>query len=426
MFIENLILALESLKANKLRALLTMLGIVMGIASVIITISIGDSLTISISRQLSTFGTTNIFVLLTEVGKGSLTSTSEVLGGGSGTVLSEDDLFTDEEIEKFGKLYSNSIESISFSLPVTSGTVRDGKNYANVSVLGVNTGYLDVNNVKMETGRFISQKDIDGYKNIAVVSDRLASSIFYTQDPLLKEIKVYNNSGIYTYTIVGVYKYSKAGILTSSGRTSVAEKDLQTQLFIPVSTAKQYTGTKGYSTFALKSAQGVNTLRFAETTEEYFKKLNRGSDWTVTTVNMENELATMIQIVDTVSGGLALLAAISLIVGGVGVMNIMLVSVTERTKEIGTRKALGARRVNIRSQFIIEAMFLSLIGGVLGVIVGLISATIAAPIIGTKMTVNIPVLTLCVLFSMGIGVFFGYYPAEKASKLDPIEALRYE
>ncbi|GHU50458.1 ABC transporter permease [Clostridia bacterium] len=425
MFFENLKLAMESLKSNIMRTLLTMLGIIIGIASVIGIMSIGSSMTEYVTKQMSMFGATNVYVQLAK--KSEASSDMEPAINGVAAVPSESDLFTEEQIRKFADIYSNDIQEISYSESAGSGTVRDGKNYANTSVLGCNTGYSNANNIKMVQGRFINEGDIGGYKNVAVVSDKLAKSIFSGENPLMKEIKVHKTEGVYTYTIIGVYKYEKSSdMFAVFGGASVAEKDVSTQMFIPITTAKQHSSTKGYTGFTITATTDCDTKAFSKTIENYFGKFRKDSDWTVDVIDMEATMQSMKDIVNMLSIAIGIIAGISLIVGGVGVMNIMLVSVTERTREIGTRKALGAKRKHIRLQFVVEAMTLALAGGFIGSIIGIGLSGIVSMIMSTSFTIDITVIVFCMAFSMAIGVFFGFYPANKASKLDPIEALRYE
>ncbi|GHU60244.1 ABC transporter permease [Clostridia bacterium] len=424
MFFENLGLALESLKANKMRALLTMLGIIIGVSSVIGIMSIGDVMSNYITKQVASFGITNIYVQL--VNKDS--SDSEV-SMSAAIVPAESDLITEEQIGNVAKIYDKEISNVSYTETVGNGQVKDAERYANVGITGVSAGYPEVNNLKLVEGRFIAQNDIAGYKNVAVVTDKLAKKIFGGQSPLMKEIKVYRNDGdgVYTYTIIGVYKYEAASIF-DGGSSGVADKDISTKLLIPVNTAKQYSGTTGYYGFTAMADVNADTKVLSDKIEKYLNKYYEKQDdgWSVYAFNVQGEMETMTKIVNTVSLAIGVIAGISLIVGGVGVMNIMLVSVTERTREIGVRKALGAKSKQIQSQFVTEAVLISMAGGVIGAAFGIGLAAVVMTIAGDPFKVQVPVVAACMLFSLAIGVFFGYYPAHKAAKLDPIEALRYE
>lgn len=425
MFKENLLLALESLRANKMRAFLTMLGIIIGIASVIGIISVGNSLSNSIKNQMQGMGTNNFMLNVREKGtQGEDNRTKRP--GEQGMATPEDgDLITPEMIEAFESRYNDKIEAVSLSESVGTGKVKDGRLYANVSVSGVNPGYAKVNNVEMLEGRFLNDSDIAGRKSVAIVSDKLAKNIFGDgESPIGKEVKFFAADGIKTYIVIGTYKYKESAMF---GASTSSEKDIQTSLYIPISLAKQDKTIQNYSNLTVMSKSNIDANEFKSNIQSFFAKYyDKNPKWEPSVFSMSSQIETVSTMLSTISTAIAVIAAISLLVGGIGVMNIMLVSVTERTKEIGTRKALGARNFHIRMQFITEAMIISLIGGLIGLILGLVAGMIGSKLIGAAATFSIPTIIFTVLFSMGIGVFFGYYPANKAAKLDPIDALRYE
>lgn len=431
-YIENIRLAFESLRANKMRALLTMLGIIIGIASVIAIISVGNSLTSSITTQMQSIGTNNIMLNVREKDN-QYSSNRSVIGGGrslsikSGQVSAEDkDLMTLDMLNSFEEQYKNQVAAISISESDSTGQVKDGRLYANVSVSGVNPGYMQVNNLEMINGRFINDRDMAGRKNVCIVSDKLVKNIFKSSiNPVGQEIRLYESGVIKTYTIAGVYKYTDSSIFGSASTAS--EKDMQTSLYIPITVEKEDKVIKNFSTVTVMSNAGMDTAILTKDIEKYFSKYYKSNPkWEVSAVNMSNQVEMATSMLSTVSLAVAVIAAISLLVGGIGVMNIMLVSVSERTREIGTRKALGAKNFHIRMQFISEAMIISLVGGVIGLFLGLLLGVIGSSLLGTGASFSIPVIILTIAFSMAIGVFFGYYPANKAAKLDPIDALRYE
>lgn len=198
-------------------------------------------------------------------------------------------------------------------------------------------------------------------------------------------------------------------------------------MYIPVTTAKETAENQNYRDFEIKLKNVGDTHAFTEKVEAYMKRLYQNNPkYTCAAYNMENMLSSVTSMMSTISIAIAAIAAIALLVGGIGVMNIMLVSVTERTREIGTRKALGARSGTIRTQFIVESVIICVIGGIIGIIVGIGLAAVGVSLLKMKLVISVPVIFISVGFSMLIGVFFGYYPAKKASQLDPIEALRYE
>jgi putative ABC transport system permease protein len=421
---ENILLAVAGLRANKMRSLLTMLGIIIGISSVIAIVSVGNSLTASFKTTMEDFGASNIIVYVREKG------TNDEGGGppsfiGSGAATPDDsDLFSDDQIYTLGEHFSDRIKTIGMSHSVGSAKVQDGHLYANVNVAGTNEGYKDTGNVKMLAGRYLTDKDVKSNKRVAIVSSLLVENMFSSNtDPLGKEIKVYGADSIDTFTIIGVYKYEAS----SFGPAIAAAKDTRTDLFIPLSVARENTVSKNYASFTITSKLDVDTAKFTTDISNYLGKLYASNlKWEGTAINMESTISTMTTFLNTIQVGVSVIAAISLLVGGIGVMNIMLVSVTERTREIGTRKALGARSSYIKIQFIVEAVIICVIGGFIGVIFGLILGAIGSSLLDSPPSFSLSIIIISVLFSMAIGIFFGYYPASKAANLDPIEALRYE
>ena len=432
-YIENIRLAFESLRANKMRALLTMLGIIIGISSVIAIISVGNSLSASITSEMQSIGTNNILLNVREKNseysnfRGSMGRDGGPMSMLSGTVSADDkDLMTLEMLNSFEARYTNHVAAIGISESDGSGQVKDARLYANVSVSGVNPGYMQVNNLEMISGRFINERDMAGHKNVCIVSDKLVNNIFKSSvNPVGQEIRLYKSGEIKTYSIAGVYKHTDSSMFMSASTAS--EKDTQTALYIPITVEKQDKTIKNFSTVTVMSNAGIDTEKLTKDIERFFSKYYKSNPrWEISAINMSSQVEIASSMLSTVSTAIAVIAAISLLVGGIGVMNIMLVSVTERTREIGTRKALGAKNFHIRMQFISEAMIISLIGGIIGLFTGLLLGVIGSSLLGTGASFSIPTILLTIAFSMAIGVFFGYYPANKAARLDPIDALRYE
>lgn len=426
---ESIRLALEGLRANKMRSILTMLGIIIGIAAVIGILTVGTGLTGEITSSMSSFGASTVYVYLSErsddAAQGAFEGSAAFMGYGVMTP-DEDNLITDEMVQGVWERFGDQIDAIGFTETVGGGQARDGRLYANVSVTGVNAEFQKVNDLDLLAGRFIRDRDLEGQREVCVASDKLVENMFDgdMQKALGSEIQVSLQSGLQTFNIVGVYKY----VPQAYTLTLAADKDVSTNLFIPLSTAKHITSAgDGYASLTVLGNSDANTADLSKQIKDYLNRYYvNNDDYNVSTMSMDSVIEQVDSIMGTLSVAISVIAAISLLVGGIGVMNIMLVSVTERTREIGTRKALGATNANIRVQFVVESIIVCLIGGLIGIILGTIMGYVGSTLIGTAAFPSIGSIALAVGFSMAIGVFFGYYPANKAAMLDPIEALRYE
>ena len=414
---ENIRLAWEGLRAGKMRAFLTMLGIIIGIGSVIGILTVGSGLTDSINSEMSTLGANNIIVML----QSKSNQQSGFMRG-----YEDKDLMTDDMIEALRARYPDAIQYVSLTSTLASGTAKDGKKTANLSLDGVNTDYFDANDVKVLAGSTITESDIDNHKMKAVVSDRLVNNLFDgdVQAALGKKISVYTNFEIYTFTVVGVYKYEQ----NMMNMSFAAAEDVSTSAYIPITVAQKLSGAaEGYASITIMTTSAVSSANFAAVAEHFLNKYYKNNEnYQVAAMSMESILSTVDSMMGTVNIAIAAIAAISLLVGGIGVMNIMLVSVTERTREIGTRKAIGATNGNIRMQFVVESVIICSIGGVIGILFGGVLGYVGSTLIGAPAVPKLSYILLAVGFSMAIGIFFGYYPANKAAKMDPVEALRYE
>lgn len=428
LIMENLAMALSSLLSNKMRALLTMLGIIIGIGSVIAIMTVGNSISKSVSTTMESMGANNITVGLrqksTEDQVGE--SGARFEGGPRGRSISDEDLITDEMLEELATTYFEQIESISLSASSGNGKAEKGKLYANVSVTGGNEGYFQINELTITAGRGLTEVDQEKGKKAAIVSDKLVENLFEgnKESAIGATVDVSINNRYYTYTIVGVYEYSS----DAAAFSSESEEEITTELYIPLKTAQvQNHSAKGYEQFTVAAASGVDAEAFMEQVEYFFDRYYRkNEDYQISATSMETMLSSMTDMLSTVSMAIAIIAGISLLVGGIGVMNIMLVSITERTREIGTRKALGATNGSIRLQFIMESVVICLFGGMIGIVLGIGIGGVLSDVMGYEAKASMTGIVAAVTFSVLIGIFFGYYPANKAAKMNPVEALRYE
>ena len=424
---ENIRLALFSLKANKMRALLTMLGIIIGIASVIAIMTVGNSITTYVSTTMSSMGASNITVGLQQKQEEEETTREGMSFGGRQRMKTagEDDYFTKEMLENYCDTYADSVSAISAQENIGSGQILEEQLYANVSVSGVSLGYFLANDMNLTDGRFFSEKETDDGKMVAIVSDKVVNNMYEgDKEKALGSIFQANiNEKYYQCTIIGIYEYEQSAMSFST----VSEKDISTNVYIPLKAAQNINHKTGYTQFTVVTKADVDADSFAEKTESFFTTYYRkNNDFAPSAYSMSTMVESMTEMLSTITLAISIIAGIALLVGGIGVMNIMLVSITERTREIGTRKALGAPNSSIRLQFIVESIVICTIGGIIGIILGIIMGSVAANLMETPASPSIGSIILSLTFSMAIGVFFGYHPANKAAKMDPIEALRYE
>lgn len=426
---ENILLAFNGLRANKMRSLLTMLGIIIGISSVIAIMTLGDSISSSVTDSMASMGANNITVGLQQ--KSSSTETTDsgmtLSFGPRMTQMTDDDYITEEMLDDLKLRYGDFIDGYSLSEDVGNGTARQGTLYAYVNATGVNDGNLENLDLTLLAGRTLTERDQQEAKKVALVSDLLVKNMFGgdNMSAIGKTVDVLFDDRYYTYTVVGVYKYE----VSDMGFSSSSEEDTQTPLYLPLQTARNQThNTSGYSQFTILTPSGISATDFFSIIENYMNSrwYQNNDSFEIGAMSMESIIESMTEMLSTISLAIAAIAGISLLVGGIGVMNIMLVSITERTREIGTRKALGAANGSIRLQFIMEAIVLCMTGGLLGILLGIGIAAVATNMMGYAVSPSVTGIVLSVSFSVFIGVFFGYYPANKAAKLNPIEALRYE
>ena len=424
---ENILLALSGLKANKMRAFLTMLGIIIGIGSVITIMTLGESVTDSFTSSMQSLGANNVTVAIQPKQDEEEQDGGMMFMAMNSTAMPQDkDYITDEMVAALRESYGDEMLGISISESAGDGRAEDGKLYANVSVTGVNADYFLAGEPEILAGRMLTESELSGDRRLAVVSDKLVNNMFGgdMEKAVGSTIEVTTGDSFYSYTIVGVYKYEMSIYNMHFG----AEKDIRSTMYIPIGAARAAThSTAGYSSITAITAPGVDSTRFASRVERFLNAYYRNNrDYEVNAFSMESMVSEFTSVLGTIETAISVIAGISLLVGGIGVMNIMLVSITERTREIGTCKALGATNGSIRLQFIIEAVIICLIGGALGVALGVTAGSLASKALGFPAAASIKSIVIALLFSMSIGVFFGYYPANKAANMDPINALRYE
>lgn len=402
MFFENIKLALKSLKSHKMRSLLTMLGIIIGIGSVITIVALGEGGKKIILGQFEAIGSSTIIIGTKTSDKSDMFNSSDIAG-------------IRENID--------SVKYVSPMLEMYGQTILDGRVKQNI-VSGVGEDMLKISNLTLISGRFINSRDILSSRASVVIDESTAKYFFKTSDCVGEDIYVKSYGAEKKFTVVGVVKDMLGDIPT----TGIEEIDDQIPniIYIPYPVAEEYFGVYNNQIYVVgEDPEKLDEL--SNLVQRYLHMKHRNSDknpYKVTSlVNILEQINVIMNIVTSFIGAVA---AISLFVGGIGIMNILLVSVTERTREIGIQKALGATTKIILYQFLTEAIVLSLIGGILGIIVGISGAWILGSMANIVPILSIKVVIVTLVFSSCIGLFFGIYPAKKAASLNPIDALRYE
>lgn len=391
--IQTIKLAFRGIIDNKMRSFLTMLGIIIGVTSVIALVSIGQGTTAKVTEQIQSMGSNLLTV--------------NIMGRGATTTLSYD-----QAMEFMNSSYISGVAPvISDSVTVEHGNVNE----EDITLQGVNEYLLSVRNYSVDNGRFFTAQEIQSRKRVAVLGSEIASNLFGFVDPVGQTVKIKG----YNFEVIGVMKSS------SSMMGSTDE-----QVFIPITLAERILQSRGvrmiYIQASDKDAVSSAKTEISTKLDKIFRVKSEDDNFSYRIFDQSEMLETINETSQTMTLMLGGIAAISLLVGGIGIMNIMLVSVTERTREIGIRKALGARKIDILNQFLIESLVLSGIGGIIGVIFGYITSWGLGRVMSMSTKTTLPVVIIAFSFSIFVGVFFGIYPANKASNLKPIDALRYE
>ncbi|MDY6050793.1 MAG: ABC transporter permease [Rothia sp. (in: high G+C Gram-positive bacteria)] len=427
---ESISLALGSLRTNKMRSFLTLLGIIVGIASVITIMTLGHSLKTQASESIVSSGANDLMVNVVprpteEQEEAGLTSGPMGMPNGEYIEPAAESKFDEHDIATLKEALGDNIAGIPIGansyVSVNLSAGESQAPYTNAQF--VNMDYLELNPVTLVAGRSLSQADMDAKRPVILLSTDQAHQLFSDpQAAVGNEIDLQFGMTSRSFMVVGVYQTEAigSGIFAYTGPGSV---------YLPVSLESDIESysSNGWNSITVRPAEGKDLGQVKALLQAHLTSMYRTDEHYMAEIQDFSAMTEQFNaVLDGISAAISAIAGISLLVGGIGVMNIMLVTVTERTREIGIRKALGATRGAIRLQFVVEAMMVCLVGGLLGVLIGGGLGMLGASLLGTFVVPPLGAVLLALGFSLAIGLFFGYYPANKAAKLDPIEALRYE
>jgi putative ABC transport system permease protein len=408
--LATLRLALRALARNKLRSALTMLGIIIGVGAVIAMVAIGNGANKQIQDQIAAMGSN-----LLMVGSGSVNRGGMRMGAGATKTLVYDDAVAiTREAPAVAAVAAAS---------QTSGQIVFGNDNWSTGIIGTEPQYFDIRNWPIASGSTFDQQQLEQNANVVVIGETVRKNLFGATDPIGQTVRINTRTG-------GSLPFKVIGLLQAKGTAPGMGQDQDDQVFIPLTTLQKKMTGETWLRFMMVSAVSLQASTAAEQQITSLlrdrHRIRAGVDDDFFVRNMKDVADSAEQASQVMTILLASIASVSLIVGGIGIMNIMLVSVTERTREIGIRIAIGATEEDVQRQFLIEAFVLSVIGGAVGIIVGMLASFIISNQFKWPVLISPSSIVVAALFSMAIGIFFGYYPARKASQLDPIEALRYE
>ena len=403
MLFENMTMALHAIKANKMRSLLTMLGIIIGIGSVIAIVSIGDTMRFMISDIYKDAGTTLAYVYIWPA---------------DGSDMREADYFNLDDIDRIKEVFGDEISYIDSDAQTNAEAVY-GRNKVKFNFEGINADYSKVHDIDIIYGRNLNEGDVKGRKNHVVLEAKGAKELFGTENAVGKTFRTTIFGITDDYDVVGVYRVEENPFQAMFGGAGESKEG-----YLP-NTLLTWPNDTIYS-IRLYAKSGTDMDSFSSRFSKYLANAKNRKEEDVTFYSVSSEMGSVDQVMGGLSAAVGGIAAISLLVGGIGIMNIMLVSVTERTREIGIRKALGAKTRDVMIQFLTESAILSALGGILGVLSGAGLVLLGGTLLGLTVVIKPTVILTAVGFSAFVGVFFGIYPASKAAGKDPIDALRYE
>ena len=399
---ENISLAFSSIRVNKMRSFLTMLGMIIGISSVISIVSLGDTMRSVIAAEFENVGTTLAYSY----------------------IMSESDYYTSnetytyEDIENIKEAFGDKVEYISAGAR-TSGKIKNGRVMKDASLEGLAENHETYKKLNIIHGKMFSNNDIKNSRPYIIIEDKTAVEIFGAENAVGKILRIQVNENLVEFTVTGIYKNNDSALKKLLGGS-----ETRAVTYVPETAITEKDGL--FWSIEISSSKEISVDEFKTKFINYVSRAKGIKPENVRYYTAEEEMKSIDGMMSTLSLVVGAIAAISLVVGGIGIMNIMLVSVTERTREIGIRKALGSRTEDILLQFLVESAIISAAGGIIGTILGTSVVAIGSMAFGISAIVKPQVVIIAVVFSAVVGIFFGLYPARKAAKADPIEALRYE